>query len=95
MTCPLLLRTVSDKLPFKWLLFPDLLASSYQTNNKTTFKKNGYWGDFSVRASTLAKDNPQLFVLFEQPFFIYKGHISIALILLATVFIVKIKFGDI
>ena len=48
-----------------------------------------------MRASTLAKDNPQLFVLFEQPFFIYKGHISIALILLATVFIVKIKFGDI
>ena len=84
-----------DKLPFQWSLFPDLLASAYQTNNKTTFKNKWILGRFQWRASALATDNSQLFVLFEQPSFVYKVRISTALILSATVFIFKIKFGDI
>lgn len=33
--CPILLKSVSNKLPLHWQLFPDLLASLYLSNSET------------------------------------------------------------
>ena len=52
-------------------------------------------GEISVEGIYTRNRQSPTFCSFEQPSFIYKAHISIALILSATVFIFKTKFGDI